>query len=52
MTSGIYRLMNEQGTKWNQIMAYGVILTLPVIILFILGQKYIISGMTAGAVKS
>ena len=52
MTSCIYRLMNEQGTKWNQIMAYGVILTLPVIILFILGQKYIISGMTAGAVKS
>lgn len=51
MTSGIYRLMNEQGTRWNQIMAYGVILTLPVILLFIFAQKYIIDGITAGAVK-
>lgn len=51
MTSGIYRLMNEQGTRWNQIMAYGVILTIPVIILFIFGQRYIIDGITAGAVK-
>lgn len=51
MTSGIYRLMNEQGTKWNQIMAYGVIMVLPVIILFIFAQRYIIDGLTAGSVK-
>ena len=51
MTSGIYRLINEQGTMWNQIMAYGVILVLPIIILFIFAQKYIIDGMTAGSVK-
>ena len=51
MTSGIYRLMNEQGTKWNQIMAYGVILVFPVILLFIFAQRYIIDGITAGSVK-
>lgn len=51
MTSGIYRLMNEQGTKWNQIMAYGVILVTPVILLFIFAQRYIIDGLTAGSVK-
>ncbi len=51
MTSGVYRLLNEEGTKWNKIMAYGVILVLPIILLFIFSQKYIIKGMTAGAVK-
>lgn len=51
MTSGIYRLMNEQGTRWNQIMAYGVILVAPVLLVFICAQKYIISGITAGSVK-
>lgn len=43
--------MNEEGTKWNKIMAYGVILVAPIIILFIFAQKYILDGMTAGAVK-
>lgn len=51
MTSGIYRLMNEQGTQWNKIMAYGVILAFPVLLLFIFAQRYIINGITAGAVK-
>lgn len=51
MTSGIYRLMNEQGTRWNQIMAYGVILVTPVLLVFLFAQKYIISGITAGSVK-
>ena len=32
-------------------MAYGTILVLPVILLFIFMQKYIVGGLTAGAVK-
>ena len=32
-------------------MAYGTILVTPVVILFIFLQKYIVGGMTAGAVK-
>ena len=32
-------------------MAYGTILVIPVILLFIFLQKYIIGGLTAGAVK-
>lgn len=51
MPSGIYTLMNEYGTQWNRIMAYGVILVTPVVILFILAQKYIVGGLTSGAVK-
>ncbi len=32
-------------------MAYGAILVLPVIVLFVFLQKYIVGGLTAGAVK-
>lgn len=51
MTSTIYNLMNEYGVRWNYIMAYGCILVVPIIIIFILSQKYIINGLVAGAVK-
>jgi len=51
MTAAIYNLMNDYGLAWNLIMAYGVILVAPVILLFIIAQRYIIGGLTGGAVK-
>ena len=51
LTANIYKFQSKYGTKWNCIMAYGSILALPVIIMFIFLQKYIVGGMTAGAVK-
>ena len=51
MTANIYTYMNQYGTQWNNIMAYGVLLILPIAIIFILLQKYIVSGLTSGAVK-
>lgn len=51
MTAGIYNYMTKYGLEWNYIMAYGVILVIPVILVFVLLQKYIISGITNGAVK-
>ena len=51
LTANIYKFQNAYGTKWNCIMAYGTILVSPVVILFIFLQKYIIGGLTAGAVK-
>lgn len=51
MTSAIYNLMNEYGIRWNMIMAYGTMLILPPILIFIFGQKYVISGLAGGAVK-
>lgn len=52
MTAAIYKLMNEYGIRWNWVMAYGCMLVLPPIILFISAQKYIITGMVGGAVKA
>ncbi|MDO5135501.1 MAG: carbohydrate ABC transporter permease [Eubacteriales bacterium] len=51
LTANIYKFQNAYGTKWNCIMAYGTILVIPVILLFIFLQKYIVGGLVAGAVK-
>lgn len=51
MTSAIYTFMNQYGTKWNSIMAYGVLLILPSCIIFVTMQKHIVEGMTSGSVK-
>ncbi|NSB14473.1 carbohydrate ABC transporter permease [Clostridium beijerinckii] len=51
MTASIYNFMGKYGIQWNSIMAYGVLLVLPVVLIFIFLQKYIIGGLTNGAVK-
>lgn len=37
--------------NWPNVMAASVLVTVPVVILFILFQKYLVQGLTAGAVK-
>ena len=51
LTANIRKFQSKYGTKWNCIMAYGAILVIPVILAFIFLQKYIVGGLTAGAVK-
>lgn len=51
MTAGIYNFIGKYGIQWNCIMAYGTVITLPVLVIFIFLQKYIVSGLTNGAVK-
>lgn len=38
-------------TPWNQVMAATVIVTLPIIVVFLLAQKQLISGMMSGGMK-
>ena len=51
LTANIHKFQSKYGTKWNCIMAYGAILVIPVILVFVFLQKYIVGGLTAGAVK-
>ena len=51
MTAGIYNFIGKYGIQWNCIMAYGTIITIPVLVIFVFLQKYIVSGLTSGAVK-
>ena len=49
---GIGELMGSLGViNWGGIMACGVVVTVPVVILFAVIQKYLVEGLTAGAVK-
>ena len=41
----------EYSVDWNSLLAMSVISMVPVIIVFVTLQKYIIGGMTAGGVK-
>ena len=43
--------MGQYGTKWSYLTAFAVVTIIPVALIFIFMQKYIISGMTSGAVK-
>ncbi|WP_449407715.1 carbohydrate ABC transporter permease [Microbacterium maritypicum] len=49
---GIQLLMGQHSYDWNQIMAMSVLGSIPVLILFLFFQRYFISGLTAGSVKS
>lgn len=48
---GIQLLMGQHSFEWNQMMAMSVLGSLPVLILFLLFQRYFIAGMSAGSVK-
>lgn len=51
ITAGIFNFMGQYGTKWSYLTAFAVVSILPVALIFIFMQKYIIAGMTNGAVK-
>lgn len=51
ITAGIFNFMGQYGTKWSYLTAFAIVAIIPVTLIFIFMQKYIISGMTSGAVK-
>ena len=51
ITSNIYNYVQQYQTLWNSTMAFGVVAIAPVVLIFIFLQKYIVSGLTNGAVK-
>ena len=52
ITSSIYNYVQQYQTLWNSTMAFGIIAIFPVVLIFIFMQKYIVSGLTNGAVKA
>jgi arabinogalactan oligomer/maltooligosaccharide transport system permease protein len=48
---GMFRFIDGQGGEWGQFAAGSVMAGIPVVLLFLFLQKYIVSGLTAGAVK-
>lgn len=51
MPVAITMMVGVRNIMWGPLMAASVIVSIPVVILFVYFQKYLISGMTMGAVK-
>ncbi|TFE23208.1 carbohydrate ABC transporter permease [Cohnella luojiensis] len=51
MPLSVYNFYGKYSRDWNLIFADLVLTSLPVLILYLFAQKYIVSGLTAGAVK-
>jgi raffinose/stachyose/melibiose transport system permease protein len=51
MTLAVYNFFGQFQQDWNLVSADILLTILPVIIIYLLGQRYILSGMTSGAVK-
>lgn len=51
LTTGIYSFVGRATTQWNYLMASSLIATVPIFLLFLVVQRRLISGLTAGAVK-
>jgi multiple sugar transport system permease protein len=52
LTMAIYSLMAEFVTDWNTMMAFSVLASLPLVVAFVFLQRYMIQGMTGGALTS
>ena len=48
---GIAMLKGEQSYEWNVLMAMSLVASVPVLVLYLLGQRYFISGLSSGGVK-
>ena len=51
MTLSVYNFFGMYHTDWNLICADIILTSLPVILVYLFGQKYIVAGMTSGSVK-
>lgn len=49
---GISLLMGQHAFEWNEMMAMSVLGSLPLLLLYLIAQRYFLAGMTAGSVKS
>jgi len=48
---GLRNYASQNDVYWNQIMAASLVISLPVVAAFLLLQRYLVAGLTAGSVK-
>ena len=49
---GIQQLMGQHAYEWNEMMAMSVLGSIPILIVYMMVQRYFISGMSAGSIKT
>jgi multiple sugar transport system permease protein len=48
---GLQAFQGQYNTQWHLLMAASLLMLLPIVIIFLVGQRYFVSGLTGGAVK-
>jgi multiple sugar transport system permease protein len=51
LSLGLYSFFSQHGVEWGPLMAACVLFTIPALIIFLVAQRYFISGVAAGALK-
>jgi len=51
LSISLYSFVEDFGIAWNYLMAGSVIYSIPCVIMVLIGSKFLISGLTAGALK-
>ncbi len=51
ITVGIYRFVGNQTADWNGIMATAVLASIPAAVLLVIAQRFVVAGVTGGAIK-
>jgi raffinose/stachyose/melibiose transport system permease protein len=51
-TLGLMAYQGQYTTSWQLVLAFITLTILPAILIFLLAQRYIVAGLTAGAVKA
>ncbi len=51
ITVALNKFVGQYGTQWNNMMAVATTVPLPIILVFVLLQRFIVSGLTTGATK-
>jgi raffinose/stachyose/melibiose transport system permease protein len=51
-TLGLMAYQGQYTTSWQLVLAFITLTILPAILIFLLAQRYIVAGLTAGAVQA
>lgn len=51
VTAGLWNFIGSNVTQWNAVMAFSTLAMLPPLAVFLFAQRYVVAGLTAGAVK-
>ena len=47
----VNQVFDSVGITWSYVMAFALVASIPVVVLFLIAQRWFIAGLTAGAVK-
>jgi multiple sugar transport system permease protein len=51
LTVALTIFSSDAGTRWDQVMAVATLVAIPIVILFVALQRFIVSGLTIGGIK-